>query len=152
MNQKNSFPIDLQQVTNLYSGIIGKRIYRSDSNYHFDILLTIDKNKGELTRKKLAKLRHLNQAYTNSIIYYLHAEGYINLMPGTADITETIISLTPKGTESIRQTETEINELNGKIAKDIGEERFALFIEILEKIKVNLKRESSVISLKQGLV
>ncbi|WP_448700189.1 hypothetical protein ACFGVR_23670 [Mucilaginibacter sp. AW1-3] len=141
---KLSITMDLQQINNLYTKIIERKVYRTGADYHFDTLLIIAKNKGMVTRKKLAKLLRLSLTQTNAIIYALHAEGLIYLMPNNTYITEAYVALTPKGDENVQQIESEIKLLNEKITTGIADEKLENFLEILETLKLNLKRESAV--------
>ena len=132
---------DLQQICNLYSKIIEEKVYQADANYHFDALLIIYRNKGMITRKKMAKLLRVSQSQISAVIYRLHAEGLVYQLPNNTRTAEGYIALTPKGDESVKRVAAEVVQLNGKITNGIAEEKLESFFETLETLKLNLKRE-----------
>lgn len=143
MNDELPLIADLQQISNLYSKIIEKKVYQADANYHFDALLIVYRNKGMITRKKIAKLLGVNQSQINAIIYRLHAEGFVYQMPNNTRTAEGYIALTPKGDESVKQVAVEVALLNEKITNGIAEEKLENFFDTLETLKLNVKRELS---------
>lgn len=147
MDQELPLITDLQQICNLYAKIIEKKVYKADANYHFDALLVIYRNKGMITRKKMAKLLRISQSQINAVIYQLHAEGLVYQMPNNTRTAEGYIALTSKGDESVKQVTGEVVQLNEKITRGITQERLDQFFEILEMLKSNLKLESSSLQL-----
>jgi len=141
---KLSLTMDLQQICSLYTKIIERKVYRAEADYHFDVLLALSKNKGMITRRKLAKQLRISQAQVNAIIYTLHAKDFIYLLPNNTRITESYIALTSKGDENVIQIKHEIDLLNEKITSGIADDKLENFMEIMETLKANLKRESTL--------
>jgi len=142
---KLSLTMDLQQIYSLYTKIIERKVYHAEADYHFDVLFILSKNRGMITRRKLAKQLRISQAQVNAIIYALHAENFIYLLPNNTRVTESYIALTPKGDENVVQIQHEVALLNAKITTGIADDKLENFIEIVETLKTNLKRESALV-------
>lgn len=141
MNKYQTLYSQLKEVTDAYSKIIEAAVYQSEENYHFDIMLIIHKSKNFITRKKIARQSRLNQAHLNSVIYYLQAEGFVEITTNNADITDPLILLTPKGIESIAKINAVTNALNEKISSSLGTEELIALDKVMEKLKLILKHE-----------
>lgn len=141
MNKNQTLYTQLKDVTDIYSKIIEATIYQSEENYHFDILLVIYKNKNFITRKKIAKQSRLNQAHLNSVIYYLQAEGFVEMTTNNADITDPVILLTQKGIENITPINAVTDTLDKKITAALGGEGLIVLDKMIEKLKLVLKHQ-----------
>lgn len=146
MIQKEPLSLNLKQVANLYSTIIEKKVYESESNFHFETLLIIFNNDGPLLQSRLAEQMHIDKSHMASIVYYLLSEGFIDVEPTILDRRDNLLKLTSKGEDSIKNLQEVIGEVNRKITADISPEQLVSFCTTLRILSNNLEKEYELLS------
>jgi len=146
MIQNEPLSINLRQVANLYSTIIEKKVYESESNFHFETLLSIYNNETPLLQSRLAESLHIDKSHMTSIVYYLLSEGFIDVEPNILDRRDSMLKLTPKGLESIEKLQEVVHQINRKITFGIPKDRLENFCDTLQLLTTNLEKEYELIS------
>jgi DNA-binding MarR family transcriptional regulator len=144
MNQNEPLSQKLKLITNLYAKVIEREFYQSDLNYHFDVLLAIYNDKGTMSQQKLADQLHIDKPHMASIIYYLHAEGLIEIENNITNRSDNFIFLTQTGLDDICVLQQTAIGLNERITAGINAAKLAAFFEVLQTLESSLKEEYKV--------
>ena len=126
---------EIKSLTSILSKINGSyQRWTADTNLNYYLLQTlyalyVDNN---ITQKQISDGYKMPKQTVNNTIRFLKEHKYINLITQNNDKREKRIELTESGTEYMRTTLAPILDLDMRIQKRMGKERYQQLIQCLQ--------------------
>lgn len=125
--------------TVIYDGTIPDKKILNNTQLHIAMYLLRNQDR-DVCQKELEAEIHLKKASITGTLDSLEEKGIIVRVECKDDKRKNFIKLTDKALEMKSQIMDRIDEVNLRVTKNIHEEDVEKFLEVLEKMKGNLKK------------
>lgn len=133
----NDFHRELSST--IYDGSIPDKKILNNTQLHIVMYLLRNMDR-DVCQKELEAEIHLKKASVTGTLDSLEEKGIITRTMCEDDKRKKFIKLTDKALNMKSQIMDRIDEVNTRVVKDISEEDLKTFLNVLEKMKENLKK------------
>ena len=133
---------NLRLINYFYTRNLSRELSAIKVNHHFEVLLTLAKQKKPITQNQLAELLHIDKSRVALIIFSMEENEVVMVRTNPADRRQHLISLSPAALKSIPYIEKKVKEVNEMANTGISQEKLSVFIEVAEAMMQNLTRKS----------
>ena len=123
----------------IYDGSIPDKKILNNTQLHIAMYLLRNRDR-DVCQKELEAETHLKKASVTGTLDSLEEKGIITRTMCEDDKRKKFIKLTDKALNMKSQIMDRIDEVNTRVVKDISEEDLKTFLNVLEKMKENLKK------------
>lgn len=95
----------------------------------------------EMTQKRICEVCGMPKQTVNNVIRTLYRDGMAVLKPQESDRREKAVSLTEKGQEYLQETLAPLVELETRILRRMGREKYELMLEALTEYSKAMEKE-----------
>lgn len=113
---------------------------RNINSYHLFVLYAIDEHE-MITQKMIAESTGLSKQTVNTVIRALKKDGYVELIDGSTDRREKMVSLTSKGAEYSSQLLEPLHEVENRVFELIGEDRIKDMMNLIQLFNTVFEKE-----------
>jgi DNA-binding MarR family transcriptional regulator len=132
---------NLRLINYFYTRNLSRELSPLKMNHHFEVLLTLAKQKMPITQNQLAELLHIDKSRVAHIIFSMEENDVVMVRTNPADRRQHLISLSPNAQKSIPYIEKKVKEVNEMANTGISEEKLSVFVEVAEAMMQNLTRK-----------
>jgi DNA-binding MarR family transcriptional regulator len=140
MVHPEQLPRYLRYIANLYQKAVCRELNVPELNNHFDLLLTIDRYKQQLTQKQLGELIYTDKSTMVGIINFLCEHGFIDVKQNPLDRRENFVSLSDKGKEAVAEIKRTESIIYNTMLRGIDKDKASSLFEVLTSIELKLKQ------------
>lgn len=132
---------NLRLINYFYTRNLSRELSSLKVNHHFEVLLTLAKQKKPITQNQLAELLHIDKSRVAHIIFSMEESEIIMVKTNPTDRRQHLISLSPNALNTIPYIEKKVREVNEMANSGISEEKLMVFIEVAEAMMQNLTKK-----------
>ena len=133
--------VELRIAQILADRVFGQAVSTKMAPGHFTVLSLIDLNPG-INQSALARCMHLDRSTMVPILDQFEKKTWLERRAKANDRRAYALFLTRQGKKTLRQAETEVQQLEARISEDIGPRSRQKLLDLIKELQKTLRKIS----------